>query len=146
MDATYSRATRYPNSTFSTSYRSELEGIKEVIEIADDFNVPSINQTCDNEAAVNNVNAPFKNPTPTLSAEADIIMAIYHMRKQSSTKVNLKWVEGHQDKGMRKEDLPDEAQLNNEMNESAGDERANGSIQHPSPYPGSGAMLIIDEE
>ena len=142
----HSRATRYPDNTFSTSYRSELEGIKQVIEIADDFKVPSINQTCDNEAAVNNVNTPFKNPTQTLSAEADIIMAIHHMRKQSSTKVNLKWVESHQDKGRRKEDLPDEAQLNVEMDQSCGNERITGTIQHPSPYPGSGAMLIIDDE
>lgn len=142
----HSRALHFPPSSRATSYRSELEGIKEVLNLAEEHKIVQLTQTCDNKAAVNGANTPFTNPTQTLSAEADILMAIHHQRQQSSAKLILKWIKAHQDDNKRKEELPDEAQLNVEMDEQSKDERENGTIQHLQPYPGSGAMLIIDSE
>ena len=135
---------RFAPSDYVSSYRAELEGIKGVIDIADARQVPSVNHTCDNKSAVENVNNPYTTQSQTLAPEADIIMAIHKQREQSNTKFTLTWIKAHQDDKKKYEELDEEAQLNVDVDKAAGEERMNGQVVTPQPYEGCGAMLIIN--
>lgn len=63
-----------------------------------------------------------------------------------STGFEIDWIRSHQDDHGRKEDLTPESQINIEMDQEATEERKHGRIVNDRPYPGSGAMLIIDGE
>ena len=143
----YGNDRRYPPSRWATSFRSELEGIKQTLDIIDELE-PSecIEQVVDNQQAVASVNRPLWKSSQTLLPEADIVMAIQHQRRRSHAKTNLRWIKAHQDDGRPRAELCDAAQLNVRMDDRSKNERTNGNIFAPEPYPGSGAMLIIDGE
>src|SRR5210317_1220063 len=56
------------------------------------------------------------------------------------------WIPSDQDDNTKYEDLDEQAQLNVDMDHDANECRRNGPITFPTPYPGTGAMLIIDNQ
>ena len=73
-------------------------------------------------------------------------MAIHKQREQSNTKFTLTWIKAHQDDKKKYEELDEEAQLNVDVDNAAGEERLNGQVVAPQPYEGCGAMLIINDK
>ncbi|KAL7533446.1 hypothetical protein ACHAXR_008970 [Thalassiosira sp. AJA248-18] len=100
--------------------------------------------TCDNKEAVNKMSSPFWTSNQMLSPEADIILAQHHITKNNPNDIDLQWIKGHHDDDKAQTDLSDEAQLNVEMDDLSKHERVHGTITHHDPYPGTGAMLIIN--
>jgi hypothetical protein len=64
----------------------------------------------------------YKEPYPneTLRSEFDVTEQMYKTQTEHNIKSTLKWVKGHQDKKIKKEDLSLEVQLNIEADEPAG--------------------------
>ena len=61
LDGTqYAGSKRFTSSKYATFYRSELGGIKGLMDIGSEHTPSMINQTCDNESAVDQVNKPFR--------------------------------------------------------------------------------------
>ena len=85
-------------------------------------------------------------PTPNnvLAPEADLILAIHHELDCMTSKPTIQWLKAHQDDDKAYEDLVPSAQLNTSMDEASKHSRVNDSITYDTPYPGSGAMLIIN--
>jgi ribonuclease HI len=84
-----------------TSYRSELEGIyRGLHQLLDSgIQLERVHQWCDNKAAVDRSNSGLTYPGAMLNADADIILAIGHVRQQLSGRANIicRHVYGHQD-------------------------------------------------
>ena len=143
----YSCRRRYPDSQYSTSYRSELEGISDTIDILSEVNHDeSIEQFVDNETAVHNINRQFTNPSQMLSAEADLLLHCHHKKAKLRAPLNLGWIKAHQDDQTKEEDRLPEVQMNCDLDGEAKEERTDGAIQYDKPYEGSGAMLIINNK
>ena len=58
-----------------------------------------------------------------LGPDADIILAYHHQINTHGLEVTTEWVKGHQDEKEPTSALSDDAQLNTEMDESAGHKR-----------------------
>jgi hypothetical protein len=73
----------FPPSDYSTSYRSELEGIYLLSQLIHRHKPPLHKQACDNEKAILQIEKTTLNPTRLLDPEADLILAIKHLRNQT---------------------------------------------------------------
>ena len=78
----YSGGHRAPSDDNINSYKSELEGVKEIQDAANKINIDKLTHTCDNQSAVDAITHTFHTPAQMLSPEADIILA-------SSTNANM---------------------------------------------------------
>ena len=155
-----------------TSYRSELEGIYRGLRHIQHLNMTPtfIHQWCDSKSAVDNSNRDPPNPGAMIAPEADILLAIRHLRLQmAASTITCRHVYGHQDTRRRinppptqrcedhtpTEDvsppLPPEARINIECDQIA-DETAQFAIECngldlpptiENPLPGSLAGLRI---
>ena len=87
-----------------TSYRSELEGIYRGLRHIQflDLNPVEIQQWCDSKSAVDNSNRDPPTPGAMIAPDADIILAIRHLRMQmDSSEITCRHVYGHQDSRRR---------------------------------------------
>jgi hypothetical protein len=136
---------RVPNSEYVTSYRSELHGEYLATRCIRENDCPAMTQVvCDNERAVTAISKPIYNPTRMLDPEMDLILAINHERKQTPNPSKPEWVKGHTDDTKESYDMNDKERLNIVVDQVSGDERRHGTVIQETPYPGSGAMLIIE--
>ena len=111
----------------------------------------SLNVVCiaDNAELIRRCNAhkQYKEPYPneTLRSEFDVTEQIYKTQTEYNINATFKWVKGHQDKKIRKDDLPLEAQLNIEADELAGAYQQTNGIFRPLVHllPSCPAMLAI---
>ena len=142
----FSGSHRLPDSPFATSYRSELEGQLGALAIMDEVCPTAIVSTCDNKAAIRNIVDGFWNPSQMLSPEADIVLACRHKIRSMANKPISRWIKGHQDSNVPVTDLPHDVQLNIELDNDAKRSRCHDVARQPTPYIGSGAMLLIDSK
>ena len=111
----------------------------------------SFNIVCiaDNAELIRRCNAHkhYKEPYPneTLRSEFDVTEQIYMTQTEHNIKSTFKWVKGHQDKKIKKEDLSLEAQLNIEADELAGSFQQTDGKFRPLVHllPSCSAMLSI---
>jgi hypothetical protein len=82
-----------------TSHRIELEGIFRALHHLDYLNMTPkmVDQWCDNLQAVKDTTNPIQDPHSMLIAEADIILAIHHIKNRSPYQTRIQHVYGHQD-------------------------------------------------
>ena len=146
-----------------TSHRIELEGIFRALHHLDYLNMTPkmIDQWCDNLQAVKDADQPIQDPSGMLKAEADIILAIHHIKNRNPYQTRIRHVYGHQDTKIspqtKLQDNPKQAQvlINIACDKIATDTSKNGIINkgnHPPlppilqpPYEGSRAMLRIND-
>ena len=87
------------NTTSLSSYQSELEGMYRGLKQVE--TLPSLpqylNQWCDNKAAVDRCNTDLYTPGSLLQPNADVLMAIRHVRASMEIGVTCQHVYGHQD-------------------------------------------------
>jgi hypothetical protein len=136
----------FPPSDYSTSYRSELEGIYLLSQTIHRHKPPIHKQACDNEKAIQRVEKTLLNPTRMLDPEADLILAIKYLRHQTKYPSTLKWMKGHTDDNKKYEDLEYDYQTQIDMDTLAKHSRTHDTVTHQTPYPGSKALLIIDNK
>ena len=112
--------------------------------LAQEHNIPHARQYMDSESSIKKLARPI-NPMLTVSAEADLLLAINHIRNQMPEPLLLSHVRAHQDDTTRFSDLPIEAQLNTICDENANRTRTNEipSFYSSPPYTGSKAMLQL---
>ena len=140
----YGGRQRYPNSDFATSYRSELEGGYNTLKLIQELpSQDGLDQYIDNSESVQSMTTPVF-PNKVLAPEADIILAIHHELNNMPTHPTIQWLESHQDDHHSRETLQPNAQLNTSMDDESKDCRITDDITYDKPYPGSGAMLIIN--
>ena len=139
----YQGSQRYPQSDHATSYRSELEGGYLTVKLMQEVSIPDgIDQYIDNSQSVNSM-ITRPNPNQAMAPEADIILAIHHELNSMPSKPNIQWLKAHQDDHQAFEDLTPSAQLNTSMDVASKSSRISDPVTQDTPYPGSGAMLII---
>jgi len=84
-----------------SSYRSELEGIYRSLMHVSHLGLThtQIQQWCDNESAVNDSNTPLYTPSSMVKPDADILLAIHHLKSQleAHCSVSCRHIYGHQD-------------------------------------------------
>jgi len=82
-----------------TSHRIELEGIFRALHHLDYLNMSPkmVDQWCDNLQAVKDSDRPIQDPSGMLKAEADIILAIHHIKNRNPYQTRIRHVYGHQD-------------------------------------------------
>jgi hypothetical protein len=139
----YSGGHRAPPDNNINSYKSELEGVKEIQDAANEIEIDKLTHTCDNQSAVDAITHTFHTPAQMLSPEADIILAIQHQRKHGPTQFNLRWIKAHQDDNLPNDQLDVDAKVNQSADLLAKEERLHGIPFENRPYQGSGAMLKI---
>ncbi len=145
----HSGAMQYPPSTYSTSHRSELEGVYNTLLIKQQLcNRSLITQHIDNSEAVDASNHPIYTQRQAIAPEADIILAIHTLHTkllEDGGDTKIQWIKAHQDDNCKTSDLSPPSQLNVDMDTASKHSRTNHAITYPdpTPYPGSGAMLII---
>ena len=115
-----------------TSYRSELEGIYRGLKQLLDSGIrpEQLHQWCDNKAAVDRSNSGLTYPGAMLNADADVILAIGHVRKQLSGRTNIicRHIYGHQDSRPTRE----AETIEPEVRESDTSETEDDEDEHPS--------------
>lgn len=93
------------NISSLSSYWSELEGIFRSLRHAQYLGLKpnKIQHWCDNESAVNDSNKPLGTPSAMIKPDADIILAIHHLRDvmSSDSTIICKHIYGHQDSRLR---------------------------------------------
>jgi hypothetical protein len=87
------------NTSSYTSHRIELEGIFRALSHLDYLNMTPtmVEQWCDNEQAVKDTGNPLADPSAMIKAEADIILAIHHLKNRLPYHTWIRHVYGHQD-------------------------------------------------
>ena len=100
------------NISSSSSYRSELEGIFRSLKHVEYLSMApaEIAHWCDNEAAVNKCMTPLWKPSAMIQPDADILLAIHHLRntfRTTGTTVVCRHVYGHQDTRTPRISVPD---------------------------------------
>jgi len=89
------------NISSISSYRSELEGMyRSLIHVCQLGLTPQeIHQWCDNESAVNDSNRPLCTPGAMVKPDADILLAIHHLRTYMESRCTIlcRHIYGHQD-------------------------------------------------
>ena len=96
------------NISSYTSHRIELEGIFRALHHLDLLNITPkmVEQWCDNEQAVKDSSTTPAGPSMMIKAEADIILAIHHLRNRFPFHTNIKHIYGHQDTRKSKRHIP----------------------------------------
>ncbi len=89
-----------------TSHRIELEGIFRALHHLDYLNMTPkmVDQWCNNMQAVKDTTEPIQDPSGMLKAEANIILAIHHLKNRHPYQTRIRHVSGHQDTKTRKTD------------------------------------------
>ena len=128
-----------------SSYRTELMGILRGHIIAHKHNIEHAKQYTDSESSVVKLETNLS-PNITIEPEADLLLAIHHIRRKMSHPPQISHVKAHQDDDIEFENLPIEAQLNVICDTNANKVRTGEIPSHKAttPYPGAKAMLIID--
>lgn len=137
---------RLPDSAYANSYRAELHG--ELLTtncIANNVTTP-ITQICDNQKAVDVITKPITNPSRMLDPEMDLILAIKHSRNRTKIPSDPEWVKGHTDRNKKPHERTAKERLNIKVDHISGDARKHATPKTRTPYPGSGAMLIINDK
>jgi hypothetical protein len=134
----------FPTSDYSISYRSELEGILLLTQAINDHNPPQQDQACDNMKAIMKVEKEIINPTRLLDSEADLILAIQELRSKTPTPSTLTWMRGHSDDTEHYDKLTTKQQTQVDTDNLAKTSRTKDPVTFQTPYPGSKAMLIIN--
>ena len=91
-----------------SSYRSELEGVYRLLRSIEHWGLKpeSVEHWCDNERSVMNTEEAPYGASSTTRADADLVLAIHHLKQKLSYPVKCRHVYGHQDgknKGKKKE-------------------------------------------
>jgi ribonuclease HI len=96
------------NISSFTSHRIELEGIFRALHHLDLLNITPkmVEQWCDNKQAVKDSTTTTDGPSMMIKAEADIILAIHHLRNRFPFHTNIKHIYGHQDTKKPKRHTP----------------------------------------
>jgi len=96
------------NISSYTSHRIELEGIFHALHHLDLLNImpKMVEQWCDNEQAVKDSTTTPDGPSMMIKVEADIILAIHHLRNRFPFHTNIKHIYGHQDTKKPKRHIP----------------------------------------
>lgn len=96
------------NISSVSSYRSELEGIYRSLRHIEYLGLTprEVQHWCDNKGAVDNSNKGLNTPSEMICAEADLILAIHHLRSSLETRMRItcRHIYGHQD--TRARDIP----------------------------------------
>ena len=87
------------NINSHTSHRIELEGIFRTLHHLDCLKMTPkmVYQWCNNMQAVKDTSNPIQTPSRMLKAEADIILAIHHLKNRHPYQTGIRHVYGHQD-------------------------------------------------
>ncbi len=96
------------NISSYTSHRIKLEGIFHALHHLDLLNImpKMVKQWCDNEQAVKDSTTTPDGPSMMIKVEADIILAIHHLRNRFPFHTNIKHIYGHQDTKKPKRHIP----------------------------------------
>jgi hypothetical protein len=96
------------NISSYTSHRIELEGIFRALHHLDLLNITPkmVEQWCDNKQAVKDSTTTTDGPSMMIKVEADIILAIHHLRNRFPFHTNIKHIYGHQDTKKPKRHIP----------------------------------------
>jgi hypothetical protein len=86
------------------------------------------------------------NPTRLLDAEADLILAIKHIRSTTKDPSTLTWMRGHSDDTTKYDNLTCKQRTQVDTDKLAKHSRTNDQVTFQTPHPGSKAMLIIDNK
>jgi hypothetical protein len=150
-----------------TSHRIELEGIFRALHHLDYLNMTPkmVDQWCDNMQAIKDTTDPIIEPSSMLKAEADIILAIHHLKNRHPYQTRIQHVYGHQDTKKMKNDNKQQQPQRNRTKQAqvliniacdaiatiTSKHRLTNKGVHPPlppilspPYEGSKAMLQID--
>ena len=94
------------NISSLSSYRVELEGIFRSLRHIGELGMTprEVAQWCDNLSAVESSNNPIFSPRGMLLPDADVILAIHHLKSRLPFLVNCRHVYGHQDTRKKKAD------------------------------------------
>ena len=147
------------NISSLTSYRVELEGVYRALKHIEFLGLKpeEIDQWCDNKAAVTKCDLDTLPPKERIAPEADIILAIHHLKQKLKVPIRCGHVYGHQDgknKSQSTKRLSEQAKMNigcderatatlNEILRNRGPTTAPLILQPP--YEGSKAMLRIGD-
>ena len=88
------------NTSSMSSYQSELEGMyRGLMDVQSRLTPNTLQQWCENEAAVKRYNKELYKPSHVVSADADVILVIKHVAGQmaESTDIVCGHIYGHQD-------------------------------------------------
>lgn len=111
------------NISSLSSYRSELEGIFRSLKHVQYLGLQpgEIQHWCDNESAVNDCNKSLRTPSAMIKPDADILLAIHHLREVMSddSTIICKHIYGHQDSKPR--DTPHVFRDSVDIEQDAGD-------------------------
>ena len=143
----YGNDRKYPRSQYSTSFRSELEGINQTLDIIAELDeTGEIDLFVDNDQAGRQSMKEIWKPSQTLKPEADILLSIQHKRRRPNVNATIHWIKAHQDDHEDHACLAPPAQLNYDMDDRSKRKRVDGPVNTPHYPPHSGAMLVIENE
>jgi hypothetical protein len=94
--------------------------------------------------AIEKIEKMNPNPTRLLDPEADLILAIRAVRQQTPIPSTLRWMKGHTDDKIPYDDLDPDYKTQVDMDHLAKHSRTHDPITYNTPFPGSKAMLILD--
>jgi hypothetical protein len=103
-----------------SSYRSELEGIFRSLKHLEYKNVTPtmVQHWCDNERGVISSNTPPWCPADMMKADADLVLAIHHLKSTLPFPVKCQHVYGHQDSKKRKKKEEEKEDLKSKLSEA----------------------------
>ena len=89
----------------SSSYRIELDGILRTLHHLEQLNITpkEAEDWCDNERAVISCQDPPVTPRQMIAPDADVVLAIHHIRNRFPFHITFRHVYGHQDTRNRKQ-------------------------------------------
>ena len=116
----HSGAMRYSPIAYSTSHRSEVEGVYNTLLIKKELcSTSPITQHVDNDKAINaSRNTPFYTQCQAISPKADIIMAIHTLHSELTNdggNNDIQWIKSHQDNDHTSSSLSPTSQLSLDM-------------------------------
>ena len=131
----------------SYSYRHELVGIYEGLSelVTRHQKIKNIVCHCDNEAGIEKIKCPVRNPGAMTAADMDIILAIQKIVKENShIAISFKHVKGHANRNKPKHKCSRIEQINIDCDEEAELRVQSGTPPSPySPLPGAKCMVKV---
>ena len=101
---------------------------------------------CSSLNTIDASNNPIYTQRQAIAPEADIILAMHALcgkLADDGGDTKVQWIKAHQNDDSQTSDLSPSSQLNVDMDTVSKHSRINHAITCPTPYQGSGAMLII---
>jgi len=121
------------NISSYTSHRIELEGIFRALHHLDLLNITPkmVEQWCYNKQAVKDSTTTPDGTSMMIKAEADIILAIHHLRNRFLFHTNIKHIYGHQDTKKPKRHIPQDetSQPTKEVDTPSNNSRASPPVR-----------------